>query len=114
VESPPEAAGLYTNPRRAESSSSSLPSANVRQKDEEKNPAPSIGMWGKGKVVSRPSPGRLRGARLGGARLLKIRLGLLDLVVMLIDGALEYPHVGLAGLSRQLLEPLAFTPALIG
>ncbi len=37
---------------------------------------------------------------LGGSRLLKIRLGLLDLVVMFVDGALEHPQVSFAGLPR--------------
>ena len=58
--------------------------------------------------------GTLYGTRLRGACLLKICLGLLDLMVMFVDGLLEDLHVGFARLLRQPLEPLAFAPALIG
>jgi hypothetical protein len=37
---------------------------------------------------------------LGGTLLFEIRLGLLELVVVLVDGTLEYPQVGFARLPR--------------
>ena len=37
---------------------------------------------------------------LGGARLFKIHLGLLNLVMVLVDGSLEYSQVGFARLPR--------------
>jgi hypothetical protein len=42
-----------------------------------------------------------------------MRLGLLNLVMVLIYGALEHHQVGFVGLLREGFEPLTFTPALI-